>query len=199
MYLNVSDGVSAHAVIGGRVVTGAAYLAGEVGHIIVDRDGPLCGCGQRGCLETFCSGPAIREAMLAGLASGVATTVRAGGAEHEPPRVLAARLWDAWSRGDSFALSVMDPVFERLGWALGIVMSLVDPGCVIIGGYVLRDRKAWVDEIVRRSERWTLKHATRATRFVTSTLESGDILRVVASRSFFDPAAWSGRPVGANT
>ncbi len=66
-YLAVGTGIAAGVVLDGRLHRGARGLAGEIGHAIADRDGPLCACGQQGCLEAFASGPAI--ARLAGAAS----------------------------------------------------------------------------------------------------------------------------------
>ena len=58
-YLAVGTGIAAGVVLDGRLHRGARGLAGEIGHAIVDPDGPRCACGQRGCLEAFASGPSI--------------------------------------------------------------------------------------------------------------------------------------------
>ena len=65
-YLAVGTGISAGVVLDGRLHRGARGLAGEIGHVIVDPTAPICACGQRGCLETFASGPAIARRAARG-------------------------------------------------------------------------------------------------------------------------------------
>jgi len=60
--LNIGTGIAAGVVIEGNIFRGSHGMAGEIGHVVVDEDGPSCGCGQRGCLETVAAGPAIGRA-----------------------------------------------------------------------------------------------------------------------------------------
>ena len=62
-YLRLSAGIGAGLVIGGRPFRGARGVAGEIGHVLVDPQGPICRCGNRGCLETFASPPALCELL----------------------------------------------------------------------------------------------------------------------------------------
>ncbi len=81
-YLAVGTGIAAGVVLDGTLHRGARGLAGEIGHAIADRDGPVCACGQHGCLEAFVSGPAIARRAHA----ATATDVFAAAAERRRPR-----------------------------------------------------------------------------------------------------------------
>jgi len=76
--IQISGGVGAGLVIGGSVVFGSSYAAGEIGHVVVDPDGDPCSCGKRGCLETVISVPALTRAILAAPGRRDAILARAG-------------------------------------------------------------------------------------------------------------------------
>lgn len=63
VYLTMSTGVGAGVVCGGKLVTGADGLAGELGHVVLDVNGPLCGCGLRGCVEAYCGGRSVARRL----------------------------------------------------------------------------------------------------------------------------------------
>jgi len=67
--MHIGDGVSSHLMIGTNIHIGSSSLAGELGHLVVEPNGPLCACGKKGCLEAFCSGPAIFQHVLSDLKS----------------------------------------------------------------------------------------------------------------------------------
>ncbi len=178
--LRAGDGVSARTMDLGQVLVGRHSLAGELGHVTAEAEGPLCGCGRRGCLETFCSGPAIRAKVLEGLQHRIPSELA-----HAPMERLSAYqaigpIWRAWSAGDSLARAVMETVLDRLGWGLGLVVNLFDPDLVVAGGYVLKGHEQWIEEIQRRSQRWILHAAKRQTPIVSAQAESEDQLRVTA-------------------
>jgi glucokinase len=178
---NVADGLSAEAVVQGRPLRGECSLAGELGHVIVEREGPLCGCGRRGCLEAFCSGPAICRQVAEGLAAaGVASRLDAQLFREASPREAIEGLWQAWQEGDSYAHAVMDAVLDRLGWGLGLVLTLFDPQVVAVHGYVLDNKPAWLEETRRRASRWTLHAARRTNRVEFGLAAWDDIARVAA-------------------
>jgi glucokinase len=108
-------GVGGGLVLGGRLWEGIDGRAGEIGHQTVVADGTLCGCGNRGCLETLASGPAIARS------AGTATFDHA---------LAAAR------RGDSMALEAIASAGRYLGIAIANAVLLLTPSRVIVGGGV---------------------------------------------------------------
>jgi len=120
----LGTGVGGGIVVGGRVLTGTNAIAGEWGHNplprqrVEEQPGPRCYCGRRGCIETFLSGPALRQ-------DHAATT----GAALEPAEIV--RRTDA---GEAAAAATMARYEERLARSLAGVINLLDPEVIVLGG-----------------------------------------------------------------
>lgn len=115
-YLNIGTGLAAGLVVDRRIWRGARGNAGEVGHIPVLADGPLCVCGQRGCLETVASGSALATAWP-GHAGSAATAV-----------------FDAADAGDPAAVAVRDRFVAGVASAVRILVVTADVESVVVGG-----------------------------------------------------------------
>jgi predicted NBD/HSP70 family sugar kinase len=122
LYVRLSDGVGGGLVVGGRLVSGSAGLAGELGHVTVRADGPACRCGKNGCLETIASVPAILSAC------------RAKGLAVEGLDGLAA----AVARSHPVADEVLRDAAAALGRVLGAVAMALNPSEIVIGGAITR-------------------------------------------------------------
>lgn len=134
VYMTLSTGIGGGLIIGGEILHGVGDGAGEVGHITVLPGGPMCRCGERGCLETLCSGTAIarraRERLLAGAES--AMTEMAGG----PDKVTARTVADAAREGDPLAAEIWTETVHYLSIGIGSIISILAPEAVILGGGV---------------------------------------------------------------
>ncbi len=181
----VGDGISAHMAFDGESYLGHTSLAGQLGHIIVDPNGPICGCGRRGCLEAYCAGPALHRRLLEDMTSGVTTLMDFEKMPNISPRVSTAGLYEAWKAGDSYARGFMRPVFEQLAWSLGIVMDLMDPELILACGYLLANRPEWVEEILHRAQEWTLYSPSRSIPLIPGHASLEDELRVTGTLYFY--------------
>jgi glucokinase len=114
-YLAVGTGIAAGVILDGRLHRGARGLAGEIGHAIVDPDGPRCACGQHGCLEALVSGPSIARRANA----------------TSPQEVYAAAV-----AGDPDAAILVDDVGRLLAWAIHTLVMTYDVERVVVGGGV---------------------------------------------------------------
>ncbi len=121
MAMVVATGVGAGLIFRGHVVDGATGNAGHVGHIVVEPDGPVCGCGGRGCLEAIARGPA--------LAAWAVTE----GWHPAGPRTAVALADDARS-GDPAAAAAFDRAGRALGIAIASAVQAMDLERVVIGG-----------------------------------------------------------------
>jgi glucokinase len=150
----VGTGVGAGLILGGRLHRGRGGLAGEVGHLIVDRTGGVCGCGMVGCLEAEASGTALaRQAnALTGHTSGDPLT----GADGITGRSLLA----AAAAGDPAARALFERMGERLGWAIASVVTLLDLQLVVLGGGLVAAEQYFLDN-ARASARRDLFSANR--------------------------------------
>jgi len=144
--LNVGDGVSAHGSSHGRFWPGMEMLRGEIGHIIVEPCGTICGCGHRGCLETVLSGPALQRRVQNEVQAGVRTEL--AGTLPQAPKIFFDTLERLHTTGtDSYAITVAEEFLDRCAWALSVVASTQNPDLVVLGGYGLAGRTAWRDRI----------------------------------------------------
>lgn len=134
-FFSLGTGVGGGLVIDGRLRLGPLGAAGELGHQTILPDGPLCGCGNRGCLEALASGPAIAaegiRLMLAGQAPRLFELV--GG---DPGRVTPATLHEAACQGDLGAQAAIDRAVGFLGIGLANVVTCLHPQLIVLGGGV---------------------------------------------------------------
>lgn len=137
MYITVSTGIGSGLVLGGRLYVGATGAAGELGHVTMLADGPLCGCGNRGCLESLASGTAIarRAREIAARPGGEGILKAAGG---DITAIDASLVASAAVAGDATAAAIMRDAFEYLGIAVANVVNLLNLDMVVIGGGVAR-------------------------------------------------------------
>ena len=134
--LTIGTGIGGAILIDGRLYRGADGAAGELGHVTVDLDGPQCTCSNRGCLETFVSGPALaREGALAAQAQPESELGRAAA---RGVAVTGELVTDLAKRGDPHATAVLAAVGERLGAGLVGIVNSFNPELVVIGGGVSR-------------------------------------------------------------
>jgi glucokinase len=115
-YVTWSTGVGGGLVIDGKLFSGAHGSAGEIGHMVLDPDGPLDACGQRGCVEVFCGGGALQR---------------------ETGKSLA-EIFDAAVAGDPEAALIVRRAATYMGHALVNLTNLFDPETIVVGGGVTR-------------------------------------------------------------
>jgi glucokinase len=135
--LTIGTGIGAGLILGGSLYRGRFGLAGEPGHMRAVPGGRLCGCGNRGCLEQYCSGTALvraaREVAQERPAEAARLLDLANGdiANIDGPAVTKAA-----QEGDPAAVDCFDEIGRWLGQGLADLAALLDPGCFVIGGGV---------------------------------------------------------------
>jgi glucokinase len=136
VYLTVSTGIGGGIICDGRLLMGAHGLAGEPGHTTVEPNGPLCNCGQVGCLECMASGPAIARQATAWIGQGQDSLLSAqlhGGGELTAEMVGKAAL-----EGDKVAMQAVARAARYLGIGVLNLIHIFDPDRVVLGGGVSR-------------------------------------------------------------
>src|SRR5439155_15877834 len=133
LLVTVGTGIGGGVVTGGQLFRGAHGFAAEIGHIIVEPGGPLCGCGNLGCWEQVASGRAIdrmgREAAREFPNSRLVEL--AGG---DPHKVTGPVVTEAAKDGDAVARSILAEVGRRLGEGIAGLVNVLDPDIVVVGG-----------------------------------------------------------------
>ncbi|MBN1661600.1 MAG: ROK family protein [Anaerolineae bacterium] len=135
LYLTVSTGVGGGVIANGRLVEGQGF-GGEVGHMTVDPDGPVCNCGNRGCLEALASGTAIARRACAMVEAGARTAI-AELARGDVAAIDARLVHQAARQGDVVAIDIFRQAGVALGTAIASLMYLLNPSIVIMGGSVM--------------------------------------------------------------
>jgi predicted NBD/HSP70 family sugar kinase len=130
-FLNVGTGIGAALVVNGQLVEGHAHAAGQLGHLPVVPDGPLCSCGRHGCLDTIASMQAVRAraVALAGAHPNSTLAARIGEATGRYPESLVLELAAA---GDSLAQTALTAGAEPLARALAMLLALIDPELIVV-------------------------------------------------------------------
>jgi predicted NBD/HSP70 family sugar kinase len=131
----VGTGVGSGVVLNRRIHFGDNFCAGEIGHMKIDVSGPLCTCGQVGCLEAFVNGPAIaaraRAKSIDWHSRGLTTRLTEGEA------LDAKAVARALEEGDHAAREAVEEVGEKLGLGIANYLNLINPGAVVLGGGVM--------------------------------------------------------------
>jgi glucokinase len=137
LLVTVGTGIGGGIVSGGSLYRGAHGFAAEIGHVIVEPGGPLCGCGNRGCWEQVASGQALdrqaRDAAVHHPDSLIAELAADLGRDEE----LGGRIvWEAARREDAMAVAIIEDVGRRLGQGIAGLVNVLDPEVVVVGGGV---------------------------------------------------------------
>lgn len=131
--VTLGTGVGGGVTIGGKIHLGRSERAGELGHQTFSRNGPRCGCGSNGCVETYASAPAIVARAARAVLQGVDTSLRdacGGDVGRLTPEIVVAEA----HAGDQFASDVIQEAGEALGVGLANVCSALAPELIVVGG-----------------------------------------------------------------
>ncbi len=151
-YLTLSSGIGAGVVVDGTMLRGAHGLAGEVGHLVVDTNGPRCGCGRRGHVESYAGGASLaRRARSA--------WPRRDGPEL-PPRD-AAGVFLAARRGDPVGIAMAEDAERAVAHAIAVLAAAFDPGVIAVGGAVGLGQPSLVRTATRLARRAVLAETAR--------------------------------------
>ena len=166
--MTVGTGIGSGIVINGKLVRGASNAAGELGHIKLQmHEGPLCGCGDHGCLEAFASGPSIVAMAEEYILGGKSTKFRelASGGEITPFIVA-----EAAKQGDPVARRIFVRIGEYIGFGLSSVVNLLNPEKIIIGGGVADAGDILLDPIKETIKKRAMVVAGSAVEIVPAKL-----------------------------
>lgn len=175
-YLSIGTGISAGVVLDGRLHRGTRGMAGEIGHVVIDADGPACPCGLRGCFEAIASGPAVARRAEAALDAGVASTL----AVHRP--VTAVDVYRAAAAGDPLALELAESTGRHVARAVHELVMAYDVRRVVLGGGVANAGEVFLAPIRRGLD------GLRAASELAREVLPADIVHLLPAGS--DAGAW---------
>lgn len=133
IFVKIGTGIGAGIMSNGKIHRGSDGCAGDIGHICVDKEGPLCSCGNKGCLEAMSAGPAITAKALEAIQNGSSSTLRqmreSNGGVIRPEDVNAA-----CREGDQAALDIIRASGQMVGDVLASLVNFFNPSHIFIGG-----------------------------------------------------------------
>jgi predicted NBD/HSP70 family sugar kinase len=153
VFVKVSSGVGAGLIVRGSLYRGAAGTAGEIGHLTLDEQGPVCRCGSRGCLEAYTS-VGMAEAMLA----------------DQFPGATIEALVHAATEGNVAALRTFEDAGLHLGWGLAMLANLINPSRIVVGGDMARAGDMLLDSVRVGLRRHVLPSVASNTSVVAAQL-----------------------------
>jgi glucokinase len=155
IYMTISTGIGGGIVLGGQLLLGHKGLAGEIGHMVVRPGGPLCGCGNRGCLEALASGTAIghQARILASAGRAPDILAAAGG---DPAQVNSKSVGQAAAEGDGVAIRLLRQAGRNIGIGIANLMHLFNPQRFVLGGGVTQTGDLIFKPIRRTVRRWAM-------------------------------------------
>jgi glucokinase len=130
VYLTISTGIGGGVISNNHLLQGYRGMGAELGHMLIDPNGPLCGCGKPGHIESFASGPSITRYFNEQLNAGQRSSLQSH------PNLDTAQLAEAALTGDTLAISAFNHAGYYLGIAVANLLAIFDPSIVIFGGGV---------------------------------------------------------------
>lgn len=153
-YATIGTGIGGATISRGRLLEMGPLGEAEIGHCIVDENGPPCPCGNHGCLEALCAGPALE-----GLAQSFGLTT-------DVPSLM-----ESYRQKDALARQVVQRAARYLGQAFGTVVNLIQPQLIVLGGGVMKSNRAFLETIARHTESFVFPPFRAHYRFELSRLE----------------------------
>jgi glucokinase-like ROK family protein len=164
-YIKAATGIGAGIVIDGQLLRGASGTAGEIGHSTLDESGALCYCGNRGCLETVASGPAIVALVSSG----------------QPEILTLGQVIELATRGDARCRRAISDAGREIGVAVAGLCNLINPERVIVGGLLSRAGELLLEPIRESIRRHAVFAAAQRVEVVAAAfVERAELLGSVA-------------------
>ena len=166
----VGTGIGGGIIINGELYSGFGHTAGEIGHMVIDVNGPKCGCGNKGCFEALASRTAIFQQIKAGIKDSQKTmlTEMLG---NDLDDLRSGDLRKAIRRGDKFVDRIVEGAAEYIGIATANLVNILNPEVVVLGGGVI---EALADEmmsvIVETATDYAMAGAMKGVEIVASKL-----------------------------
>ncbi len=167
--VNVGWGLGLGMILDGKVFYGEEGYAGEFGHIQVVRNGELCYCGKRGCLETVASGRAITKIARDRITKGASTIIVS---EHKltPDEIDTEAVVKGAARGDEFSIELLEDAGRYLGAGIAMLINLLNPALVILGGGIPTAAPSFLESVRAGAKKQSLVPLNRNVKFAVSSL-----------------------------
>jgi len=134
----IGTGIGAGIIFNGELYEGARWMAGEIGHIPLVENGPLCGCGKKGCLESVASRLAVVRSIGESVKKGRKTILTEKVKDEDLSHVKSQLLADAWKRKAPLVVPALKEAARYIGRGVAFVITFLNPDAVILGGGLIQ-------------------------------------------------------------
>jgi glucokinase len=171
IYLRIGFSIGAGIVIDGKLYTGANNLAGTFGHMMVDHNGPVCACGNRGCLDALVSREAVAKTLYQRYKNGE-ETILADELNSTLPDINSAVLADAIDREDVLTCQVIEEAAEMLGIGVANLINFLNPHRVILAGDMSDEIDLFFEKAVESARKRSLPASIKDVSIVRGRLRT---------------------------
>jgi len=144
IYMTISTGIGGGIICDDHLLTGQNGLAAELGHVVIQPDGPLCSCGKKGHLEALASGPAIVDHLKEQIGKGYSSSLAL------IKNFSAIDVAEAAKNGDKLAIRSIERAGETIGLALASFVHIFNPSIIILGGGVTMNGNFLFDPLLQK-------------------------------------------------
>ena len=166
--LTLGTGIGGGIVMNGKLFHGHTYSAAEMGHMVINEKGPLCACGNRGCVETYVGNgyfaAEVKRRLNAGAKSILSQWIKKG--EVLTPLLVKQAAW----KGDDFSKKMWEETAEHLATALAALVNILNPERIVIGGGISQQAGVLFKPLIRALNRKAFPIAVRSVKVVPAKL-----------------------------
>ncbi|WP_334104424.1 ROK family transcriptional regulator [Muricomes intestini] len=167
--INLGHGIGSAIVEKGRFYLGNSGSSGEIGHMTLEKDGAVCDCGNRGCLEALASGNAIAEQAKKEIRNGRKTLIMEY-VDDDIEKIEAKNVFDAAKMGDELAVGITDNAVGYIGIGIANYINLLDPEMIVLAGGMMNAGDFFVGKLERAIQERKMKFAGSKVKFEVSKL-----------------------------
>ena len=171
IYLTMSTGIGAGIIAGGKLVQGKTFLAGEIGHSVIEPHGRQCNCGLKGCWEAYCGGRAIAQHMQAELAGQTGHAMLKYAKDGLLENLDMLSLENAARDGVEYAVKLWDEMCLRDAQAFGMLMNIFNPEKIVLGTIAYAAGDFFMEPVKKYLPDFAWKETLEACEVVPSLLK----------------------------
>lgn len=168
--INLGYGIGSAIVKEGELYRGKTGNSGEIGHITLEKEGPICECGNRGCLEALASGKAIAESAKAYIRNGAKSKIL-DLVQNNTDKIEAKDVFESAKLGDKLSNQIVDNALEYLAIGIANYINLLDPNLIVLSGGIMNSSEFFLERLAKMIKTKQMKSA--ATNIIIRVTELG--------------------------
>jgi glucokinase len=167
--VTIGTGIGGAIIIDGKVLQGDTSSAGELGHMSIKYDGPECACGNKGCLEMYCSSKFMTNRAKTLLKKNMSPIFKEI-LDNDLENLTIKKLFSAAEKEDEIALQVIEEAAENLGFGLAGVINIINPEIVVLGGGITDGGAGFVELVEKTIKELSFSSAVEKIKVVKAAL-----------------------------